>query len=92
MKIRSAEYSSSWCECQTDTVEVNGSVFAAAMQTALVVDIAMSPQLHRPSLKQVHVVLVIYSAPITMWTSTMGELQLSQPNAKTQKNQQMLKG
>ena len=29
MKIRSAEYSSSWCECQTDTVEVNGSVFAA---------------------------------------------------------------
>jgi len=48
MKIRSAEYSSSWCECQTDTVEVNGSVFAAALQTALVVDIA---QLHRPSLK-----------------------------------------
>ena len=82
MKIRSAEYSSSWCECQTDTVEVNGSVFAAAMQTALVVDIAMSQQplsarLHRPSLKQFHIVLVIYSAPITMWTSTMGELQKS---------------
>jgi len=44
MKIRSAEYSSSWCECQTDTVEVNGSVFAAATQTTLVVDIAVSPQ------------------------------------------------